>query len=100
MKRFLLFAIMCVCVSIGAWADSMGSNGSTYTVETTASHSLKKLTINLTTAGDLASAINSELNSVRSDANCVVITGPVNAADLQKLSEFSGAELLDRKRKD
>ena len=46
MKRFLLFAIMCVCVSIGAWADSMGSNGSTYTVETTASHSLKKLTIN------------------------------------------------------
>ena len=73
----------------------MGSNGSTYTVETTASHSLKKLTINLTTAGDLASAINSELNSVRSDANCVVITGPVNAADLQKLSEFSGAELLD-----
>ena len=72
----------------------MGSNGSTYTVETTSSHGLKKLTINLTTAGDLASAIGNELNNVKGQANCVVITGPVNAADLQKLYEFS-AELLD-----
>ena len=93
MRKLLLFFAM-LCVSIGTWADSMGSNGSTYTVETTSSHGLKKLTINLTTAGDLASAIGNELNNVKGQANCVVITGPVNAADLQKLYEFS-AELLD-----
>ena len=93
--RKLLLLLVCALVSIGTWAESIGSNGSTYTYETTTRNSLKKLTINLTTAGDLASAINNELNSVKGQANCVVITGPVNAADLQKLSDFSGAELLD-----
>lgn len=93
--RKLLLLFVCVCASIGAWAEPIGSNGSTYTYETTQRNSKNVLTINLAQAGDLASALNNELSSYKGQANCVVITGPVNASDLGQLSQFSNANLLD-----
>lgn len=95
MKKVLSFIILMVCAVTGAWAESIGSNGSTYTYVTTQTNSKKVLTINLAQAGDLASALNNELSPYKGEANCVVITGPVNASELGQLSQFSSANLLD-----
>ncbi len=95
MKKVLSFIILMVCAVTGAWAESIGSNGSTYTYVTTQANSKKVLTINLAQAGDLESALNNELSTYKGQADCVVITGPVNASELGQLSQFSNANLLD-----
>ena len=56
MKRFLLFAIMCVCVSIGAWADDY------YTTLTDKKGSVKVARITLEKGGVLADALASISN--------------------------------------
>ena len=41
MKRFLLFAMMCVCASIGTWAGTIANNNGTITLDGLSAGNLK-----------------------------------------------------------
>ena len=73
MKRFLLFAIMCVCVSIGTWAQQ------NYQIET--NHTWRSNTTNqkvakiyLHNSGCLTEAL-AELNDMNYDYQVLYISG-------------------------
>ena len=42
MKRFLLFVMMCVCVSIGTWAGTIANNNGTITLDGLSAGDLKR----------------------------------------------------------
>lgn len=98
MKKYLLFIISMLCVSIGAWAESIGTTSSTYTYDSTN----KKLTLNLEAANDLSNsgwfADNGWGTNAPEDiksAECVVIKGKLGETDASKLWQFSSAFLYD-----
>jgi hypothetical protein len=89
MKRFLLFVMMCVCVSIGAWAAKYGNvevsiDGSTATIISS-------------NAGDINSAWWNGLNGALSGKTTIVVNGPVNDNDIGMISDpHNGANSLKK----
>ena len=91
MKRFLLFVMVCVCVSIGAWAQSgVTKTDGTCTVNGTAEN---VVIINITTAGSLS---NVDLNSVK-NIGMIKVVGQMDDDDIEWLnsSEFTSIDLQD-----
>ena len=103
MKRFLLFAIMCVCVSIGAWAAGFTwtSSDGQYTVTASnvnvgGSDTYQKLVVNkagalaafVAATKDLSDSDGGPLEGVGGNSTRVnlQIEGPLNSADFSALN--------------
>ena len=85
MKRFLLFVMMCVCVSIGAWAQGVSVTNSTWNPQqnTGISGTENVAVITVSTPGSLSSA------SIPSGVTMLRIKGELNDADITALGSLS-----------
>ena len=98
MKRYLLFVMLCVCASIGAWADAVfsqiatsssgTSNGKGFTYDHTT------YMVRTTSPGDLANyeyvtAGETAMNDDVEYGTYFVFSGPMNASDMAALSKFA-----------
>jgi len=104
MKKFLLFVMMCVCVSIGSWAANVSTyqSGGVQTLyfDGFKAGDLKKLLVD----GDETVATNSGVAKNYFSTSPLKIglgkeeTCELNADDLAALAKFTGATILDMKR--
>lgn len=87
MKKFLLFVMMCVCVSIGAWAQTTVLNNSNCTIVVEDGVA----TVNVINPGGLNGSYSSDEWNVPTldGVTSVVLIGVPNSADYNKFSKFS-----------
>ncbi|MBR6885275.1 MAG: leucine-rich repeat domain-containing protein [Prevotella sp.] len=85
MKRFLLFVMMCVCVSIGAWAEQKLDNGN-ITIDVVGDVA----TINIKNGGGLNNVNDNDLQSYLKSCTTIVLKGEPSNEDYNKLANSWG----------
>ncbi len=93
MKRFLLFVMMCVCVSIGAWAATvteMYDYGSPKVLVGTVTMDGDKATIEFTGKGNTTNFDKGALNGNFTSIKDVKVKGPIPSGFEQQLFSNSG----------
>ena len=83
MKRFLLFVMVCVCVSIGAWAEQKLDNDN-ITIDVVGDVA----TINIKNGGGLSKVDNGVLQGYLSSCTTIVLKGEPSNEDYNKLTDW------------